>query len=123
VNGNSQSELLGRLQALTGDQRSDLTRRLLEKKTSGHALVAEALCRCGVKRVLGVAGTTVDRSFPECAARGIRPIGTRHQHAAVLAAAAANYVAGRLESVVVVSAGPAVTNVVVDPAATHPGFW
>ena len=79
-------------------------------KSRGHALIAEALRHCGVKRVIGITGTPADQIVSECAARGIRPIGTRHQHAAVLMAATSNYIAGRLESVVAVSAGPLATN-------------
>ena len=115
--------LRDRLQSLTIEQRSHLRRGLSAKKTSGHSLVAEALRRCGVKHVMGISGTPVDRIFPECAARGIRLIGTRHQQAAVLMAAAGNYVAGRLESVVVVSAGPAVTNALTGVLVARDNGW
>ena len=47
------------------------------KKSCGHALIADALRHCGVKRVVGITGTPVDQIFSECAARGIRPIGAR----------------------------------------------
>jgi len=92
-------------------------------KRRGHALTAEALRHCGVKRVIGITGTPVDQIFPECAARGIRPIGTRHQHAAVLMAATSNYIAGRLESVVAVSAGPAVTNALTGVLVARDNGW
>ena len=92
-------------------------------KKSGHALIAETLCRCGVRRVVGITGSPVDQIFPECAARGIRPIGTRHQHTAVLMAATSNYIAGRLESAVVVSAGPAVTNSLTGVLIARDNGW
>lgn len=96
---------------------------LSDHRKSGHALVAEALSRCGIRRVFGIPGTPVDALFSECAARGIRLIGTRHQQAAGLMAAAADYVAGRLESAVIVSAGPAVTNVATALLVARDNGW
>jgi 2-hydroxyacyl-CoA lyase 1 len=87
------NDMSGRISSLSPAKRALLEKTLREKKSSGYSLIAEALRRCGVKRVLGIAGTPVDRIFPECSARGIRPIGTRHQQAAVLMAAAGNFVA------------------------------
>ena len=92
-------------------------------KSRGHALIADALCHCGVKRVVGITGTPVDQIFPECAARGIRPIGARHQQTATLMAATSNYIAGRLDSVVVVSAGPAVTNALTGVLIARDNGW
>jgi len=115
--------LRSRLQALSTDQWAGLSRCFSAKKANGHTLIAEALSRCRVKHVLGIAGTPVDSIFPECSARGIRPIGTRHQQAAVLIAAAGNYMAGRLESVVVVSAGPAVTNALTGVLVARDNGW
>lgn len=112
-----------RLQSLTLEQRAHLKHRLSTIRVSGHSLVAEALRQCAVKCVVGISGTPVDRIFPECSARGIRPIGTRHQQAAVLIAAAANYVTGRLESVVLVSAGPAVTNALTGVLVARDNGW
>jgi thiamine pyrophosphate-dependent acetolactate synthase large subunit-like protein len=62
-------------------------------------------------------------SFPNALHGGIRPIGARHQQVAVLAAAAANYVAGRLESGVLVSAGPAVTNALTGVLVARDNGW
>jgi thiamine pyrophosphate-dependent acetolactate synthase large subunit-like protein len=93
------------------------------KAISGNSLIAAALHRCGVKRVIGITGTPVDQIFPECAQLGIRPIGTRHQHTAVVMAATSNYLAGRLESVVVVSAGPAVTNSLTGVLVARDNGW
>jgi thiamine pyrophosphate-dependent acetolactate synthase large subunit-like protein len=122
-NDDTMKNLRSRLQALTANQRAGLSRSFSAKKASGHSLIAEALRRCQVKRVMGIAGTPVDSIFSECAACGIRPIGTRHQQAAVLMAAAANYMAGRLESVVVVSAGPAVTNALTGVLVARDNGW
>jgi thiamine pyrophosphate-dependent acetolactate synthase large subunit-like protein len=93
------------------------------KKISGNSLIAAALHRCGVKRVIGITGTPVDQIFPECARLGIRPIGTRHQQTAVLMAATSNYIAGRLESAVLVSAGPAVTNSLTGVLVARDNGW
>ena len=117
------SKLAERLKALPPEKLARLKKRTVSGLASGSALVAEALRRCGIKRVFGIAGTPVDRIFSECLARGIRPIGTRHQSTAVLAAAAGNYVAGRLESVVVVSAGPAVTNTLTGILVARDNGW
>jgi 2-hydroxyacyl-CoA lyase 1 len=65
----------------------------------------------------------MDQAFTECAARGIRLIGARHQQSAVLMAASANYLAGRLESVVVVSAGPGVTNALTGVLVARDNGW
>ena len=122
-NDDGMKALRSRLQAFTEDQRAGLSRFLSAKKASGHALIAEALHRCRVTRVMGITGTPVDSIFFECSARGIRPIGTRHQQAAVLMAAAGNYIAGRLDSVVVVSAGPAVTNALTGVLVARDNGW
>lgn len=112
-----------RLQALSPQERVELRKRLAAKMVGGCALVAEGLLRCGVKRILGITGTPVDSIFSECAVRDIRLIGTRHQHSAVLMAAVGNYLAGRLESVVVVSAGPAVTNALTGVLVARDNGW
>jgi 2-hydroxyacyl-CoA lyase 1 len=92
-------------------------------KFTGNRLLAQALRQSGIKTVIGITGTPVDDIFPECAAAGIRIIGTRHQHAAVVMASTANYVAGALESVVVVSAGPAVTNALTGVLIARDNGW
>jgi len=115
--------LLNRLESLSSEQRANLRRSVLASKLNGNSLLAETLYRCGTRRVLGITGTPVDQIFSECWARAIRPIGTRHQHAAVLMAAASNYICGRLESVVVVSAGPAVTNAVTGVLVAYNNGW
>lgn len=117
------SNLTEQLKALPPEKLARLKEQTVLRLPSGSAHVAEALQRCGVKRVFGVAGTPVDQIFAECAARNIRLLGTRHQQAAVLMAAAGNYVAGRLESAVVVSAGPAVTNTLTGILVARDNGW
>ena len=117
------NEMPERVSQLSPAKLALFKKRLREKKSSGYSLIAEALRLCGVKHVLGISGTPVDRIFPECSARAIKPIGTRHQQAATLMAAAGNYLAGRLESVVVVSAGPAVTNTLTGVLVARDNGW
>ena len=47
----------------------------------------------------------------------------RHQQAAVLMATAQNYIAGRLTSIVILSAGPAVTNAVTGVLVARDNCW
>jgi thiamine pyrophosphate-dependent acetolactate synthase large subunit-like protein len=112
-----------RLRTLSPRERAELRKKLAARMVGGGALVAEGLLGCGVKRVLGITGTPVDTIFAECAVRGIQLVGTRHQQSAVLMAAAANYLAGRLESVVVVSAGPAATNALTGVLVARDNGW
>jgi thiamine pyrophosphate-dependent enzyme len=79
-------------------------------KTDGHTLVAQNLKCLGVTHVYCLAGTPIRETFSKCAELGIRPIGVRHQQAAVLMALAQNYATGRLTAVALLSAGPAITN-------------
>ncbi len=118
-----EAPLLSWLRTLSADQRERLGRRLHAPRETGYVLLAEALRRCGLKRVLGVSGVPVDEVFAQCARRGIRPIGMRHQQAAALAAAAGNYIAGQLESAVVISAGPAVTNALTGVLTARDNGW
>jgi thiamine pyrophosphate-dependent acetolactate synthase large subunit-like protein len=108
---------------LPSKQREAARSPVSPKKSCGHALIADALRHCGVKRVVGITGTPVDQIFSECAARSIRPVGVRHQQTAVLMAATSNYIAGRLDSVVVVSAGPAVTNALTGVLIARDNGW
>jgi thiamine pyrophosphate-dependent acetolactate synthase large subunit-like protein len=90
---------------------------------TGNRLLALALQQSRVTSVIGITGTPVDDIFPQCADVGIRVIGTRHQHTAVVMAATANYVTGSLRSVVVVSAGPAVTNALTGVLVARDNAW
>jgi thiamine pyrophosphate-dependent acetolactate synthase large subunit-like protein len=115
--------LLARLRGLSVERREELKRRLRAPRESGYSLVAEALRRCGIKRVLGVSGVPMDQLFTECSRRDIRPIGMRHQQAATLAAAAGNFIAGCLESAVVISSSPAVTNTLTGVLTARDNGW
>lgn len=115
--------LADQLQELPAAELARLRERMRRDGGSGSTRVAEALWRCGIRRVLALAGTPVDPVLSACVARGIRVIGCRHQQAAVLAASAANYLAGRLESAVVVSAGPAVTNTLTGLLVARDNGW
>ena len=55
-------------------------------------------------------GQPVYETFAACAEAGLRPIGTRHQQAAALMAAAHNYFAGRQKAATIVSAGVPAAN-------------
>jgi len=115
--------LVDRLKSFPPERLARLRREAASRSFAGHALLAEALKRCGIKRVYGVSGTPMNRVFAECAARGIRPISPSSQQAAVLMAAAGNYVTGRLESAVVVSAGPAVANTATGILVARDNGW
>jgi thiamine pyrophosphate-dependent acetolactate synthase large subunit-like protein len=115
--------LLSRLRTLSANRRERLSRYLEPPRDTGYALLAEALRCCGLKRVLGVSGVPVDEVFAQCARRGIRPIGMRHQQAAALAAAAGNFIAGQMDSAVVISAGPAVTNALTGVLTARDNGW
>ncbi len=118
-----ENSLRDRLNALSPGELAAVRKKLSLKMKGGAALVAEGLHRCGVKRIIGITGAPVDAVFSECCARGIRLIGARHQQSAVLAAASANYMAGRLESAVVVSAGPGVTNTLTGLLVARDNGW
>src|SRR5205814_9795762 len=75
-------KLAERLKALPQEKQARLKKRTVSGLASGNALVAEALRRCGIKRVFAMALSPVDRNFSECLARRIRPIGTRQQQVA-----------------------------------------
>ena len=77
---------------------------------SGHDLVVQTLGRLGVTHAYGVSGFPIVETLAACVRAGIRPIGMRHEQAAVLAAASQNYVSGRLSAVSILPSGPGVTN-------------
>ena len=117
------SSLGERINKLSPEELATLRKKLSLKMKGGAALVAEGLQRCGIKHVIGITGTPVDQVFAECSIRDIRLIGTRHQQSAVLMAASANYIAGRLDSAVVVSAGPGVTNTLTGLLVAKDNGW
>jgi 2-hydroxyacyl-CoA lyase 1 len=93
------------------------------RTVDGHSLVAHTLAGLGVTHAYCVSGTPVRESFAQCAAAGIRPIGVRHQQAGVMMSLAHNYVSGRLTSVPILSAGPAVTNAATSILVAKDNCW
>ena len=90
---------------------------------NGHELLAHTLKTLGVTHVYGLSGVPIQNTLPACSQLGIRPIGVRHQQAAVLMAAAHNYRSGRLAAVAIVSAGPAVTNTATGILVAKDNCW
>jgi 2-hydroxyacyl-CoA lyase 1 len=90
---------------------------------NGHEIVARRLKANGVTHVYGITGTPVDETLAACGKQGLRVIATRHQQAAVQAAAAHNYLAGGLKAVVIVSAGPGVSNCATGITIARDNHW
>jgi len=90
---------------------------------NGHELVAHTLKILGVTHVYSLSGGSIRETLPACSKIGVRPIGVRHQQAAVLMAAAHNYRSGRMAAVAIVSAGPAVTNTATGILVARDNGW
>ncbi len=90
---------------------------------NGHELVVHTLKSLGITHVYGLSGGSIRETLPACSQVGIRPIGVRHQQAAILMAAAHNYRAGRLSAVAIISAGPAVTNAATGILVAWDNCW
>jgi len=75
----------------------------------GSLLVASALQEQGVSLIYTVVGGPVIEAIGACGQLGMRPIGVRHEQAAVMMAQAQSYVRGDT-GVAVLASGPAVTN-------------
>lgn len=112
-----------RLKALTPAARARLLQQLNAQRPSGNSLLARALAAEGIRHLLAIAGTPMDRVLSLSAKAGIRLIGLRDQRAGVLMSAAANYITGRVDGVVMVSAGPAVTNTVTGLLTAQQTGW
>lgn len=111
------------LDALPAEARARLKQKLKNKRLSGHSLIAHSLQRLGVTHVYGISGTPVYETHAACASSGMRVIGVRHQQAGAMMAAAQNYLAGRLCAVAILSAGPAITNVVTSVLVARDNGW
>ncbi len=98
---------------------------ILERQAclTGHEIVARRLMSNGVTHVYGISGTPIDETLAACGKQGMRVIATRHQQAAVQAAAAHNYLAGGLRATVVVSAGPGVSNCATGITVARDNHW
>ena len=115
--------VLERLARLSPLQRVEFERCLRTRRVRGHDLVAQGLKAQGITHVYAMAGLPTDETIGCCAAAGLRTIGVRHQQAAVMAAAAHNYLAGRLISVALVSSGVAVTNAITGVCVAQDNGW
>ncbi|MGH7834776.1 MAG: thiamine pyrophosphate-binding protein, partial [Candidatus Binatia bacterium] len=109
--------------ALLPEGRPTSQRHVKKEATDGHKLVVQSLRALGVTHAYCVSGTPIRETFGYCASVGIRPIGVRHQQAAVMMAIAQNYVTGRLTAISLVSAGPAVTNAVTSVLVAQDNCW
>lgn len=111
--------------ALSGAQRRHLLERVSAGRPSvtGAELVAWTLKRLGFEWIAGIAGTPVDGIFEAGARHGLRLLGTRSQAGAVMMTTAAAFVSGRQAGVVVVSAGPAVTNALTGILVARDNGW
>ena len=118
-----QGNISDRLKKLSPEKRALLD--LISSRTiiNGHQLVVQALLANGVTHIYTVSGIPVQEMLAAAVDAGIRVIGVRHQQAAVLMAIAHNYVAGRINAIVIVSAGPAVTNVATGLLVARDNAW
>ena len=94
-----------------------------QARLSGHEILARRLQSNGVTHVYGISGTPIDETLAACGRQGVRVIATRHQQAAVQAAAAHNYLAGGLKAAVIVSAGPGVSNCATGLTIARDNHW
>ena len=90
---------------------------------TGQDLIAQTLKKLGITHVYSLSGAPIRETLPACSLVGIRPIGVRHQQAAVLMAAAHNYRSGRLVAVAILSAGPAITNAATGILVAWDNCW
>jgi 2-hydroxyacyl-CoA lyase 1 len=98
---------------------------LMSNRTTikGCQLVAQALLANGVTHIYAVSGIPVQELLAVAVDTGIRVIGAHHQQAAVLMATAHNYVAGKINAIAIISAGPAVTNVATGLLVARDNAW
>ena len=89
----------------------------------GHTATAIALRELGISHVYGIPGIPVYETFAACVDQGLRAVTTRHQQAAGLMAAAQSYLEGRLSAAVLVSSGPAVTNLATALLVARDNGW
>ncbi len=115
--------VLARLTRLDPAQRAAVGAALNARRLRGHECVARGLRALGVTHVYAMPGLPTDETIGACVRVGLKTTGTRHQQAAVMMAAAHNYVAGRLVSVAVVSAGVAVANAITGVSVAQQNGW
>ena len=103
--------------------RRELVARHRAGRRNGARIVADALVRAGITHVFCVGGAPVDVLIGACGEVGLRLIGARHQTGAGLMSAAFNFVSGALRSAVIVSGGPAATNLTTAILVAHDNAW
>lgn len=118
-----QVDLRERLKNLSPEKRELLKLISGRTRTHGYQLVVQSLLANGVTHIFALSGVPVQELLATAVEAGIRVIGTRHQQAAVMMAIAHNYTVGRLNAVVIVSAGPAVTNVATGLLVARDNAW
>jgi len=118
-----QIALSERLKQLSPEKRALLNLISSRTKIHGYQLVVQSLLANGITHIFALSGVPVQEILAAAVDAGIRVIGTRHQQAAVLMAMAHNYSMGKLNAVVVVSAGPAVTNVATGLLVARDNAW
>lgn len=118
-----QVDLNERLKKLSPEKRALLDLMSNRTRIKGSQLVVQALLASGVTHIYAVSGVPVQETLAAAVEAGIRVIGTRHQQAAVMMAIAHNYTVGRINAVVIVSAGPAVTNVATGLLVARDNAW
>ncbi|AOF83283.1 hypothetical protein BSY238_2193 [Methyloversatilis sp. RAC08] len=115
--------VIERLQRLGPTQRKAFEVRLRAGRVRGHDIVARSLHSLGVTHLYAMPGLPTDETIGACARAGMDTTGVRHQQAAVMMAAAHNYMAGRLASVAMVSSGVAVTNALTGLLVAQENCW
>ena len=123
MQGQNQNTSTKRIANLSAGKRRLLRDRATANARTGDALVSEQLAALGITHVYTITGAPIDKTVASCAARGIRVVGVHDQRSGALMAAAQNYAAGKLVAAVMVSPGPAVTNVTTAILAAHANCW
>lgn len=112
-----------RIARLSAAKRQLLSDRIKPTSRTGDDLVGDQLVALGITHVYAITGIPVDRTLACCSARGIRVVGVRNQQAGAHMALAQNYATGQLVAAVIVSAGPAVTNLTTAILTAQANCW
>src|SRR5579884_251483 len=88
----------------------------------GSQIVAQTLQEQGANAIFTVVGGPVIETVGACGDLGIRPIGVRHEQAAVLMAQAYQYCGGG-PGVAILASGPAVTNGITGVHVAYDNCW
>lgn len=116
-------DAIDRVRRLGPAQREAFEAGLRAGRSRGHDIVAGSLRSLGVTHLYAMPGLPTDETIGACVRAGLDTTGVRHQQAAVMMAAAHNYVAGRVASVAMVSSGVAVTNALTGMLVAQENCW